>query len=347
MAIIYPTRTVSQVAVGNVPAGTSRNTVLASDIDTDTISGVIVRKTIPQGIVRIEESVETIIAAAPNDTLNIRVGETPYGHIPGTLRVFIDGHETQEEDLTANPPVQGYTISNGVITPPAVLHPRTYSERHSPRAFRTLLSAPESLIIIDQRLPSVITTELNGTLLSITLTNTGGTRTPQTLAQPIISTWTADLSTIAGGGSGTGLFENAETVEVGSDGGDDGYIVTYRASGNETAAQIASGVVSDTYFPPSSSTLVLSTYSSAATTIDELVRADFEAFTDGDSVDVRPTNVTATLNIVRTNDPDSQIILLKNGPKGGFSQEFGLGTLRSGETLSVNDVVEAVLTRDR
>lgn len=52
-------------------------------------------------------------------------------------------------------------------------------------------------------------------------------------------------------------------------------------------------------------------------------------------IKVRPTNVTA---VITASNVD--VILLKNGPKGGFSQKFTPGVT----SATVNDVVAAILT---
>ena len=54
-------------------------------------------------------------------------------------------------------------------------------------------------------------------------------------------------------------------------------------------------------------------------------------------VKIRPTNVTATCGVSEA-EPD-QFILLHNGPKGGFSQNYN-----GADTLFFNAVVAAVIT---
>ena len=58
-------------------------------------------------------------------------------------------------------------------------------------------------------------------------------------------------------------------------------------------------------------------------------------------VKVRPTNVTATITTGA-----NTIILLKNGPKGGFTQGgvIGTGTGTGIVAATVNDVVQAIIT---
>lgn len=56
-------------------------------------------------------------------------------------------------------------------------------------------------------------------------------------------------------------------------------------------------------------------------------------------IKIRPTNVTATITIAQR-----EIILLKNGPKGGFSQQFTPGVGTNPVVGEVNDVVLAILT---
>ena len=73
-----------------------------------------------------------------------------------------------------------------------------------------------------------------------------------------------------------------------------------------------------------------------------------------DGIKIRPTNTTATINIV----PDTgtvddaeragdKVILLHNGPKGGFTQSgFSLdGTTADPEDYLVSDNVKAILTQ--
>ncbi len=65
-------------------------------------------------------------------------------------------------------------------------------------------------------------------------------------------------------------------------------------------------------------------------------------YTESDqTVEIRPTNVTAVISSTAgaTNDPD--YIVLKNGPKGGFKQNL---PLTADGVYQVNAVIEAVIT---
>ena len=59
---------------------------------------------------------------------------------------------------------------------------------------------------------------------------------------------------------------------------------------------------------------------------------------EGD-VRVRPTNVTATISTVASEDPD--FIVLHNGPNGGFTQEL---RVTGAANFRTNAVVTAVIT---
>ena len=64
-------------------------------------------------------------------------------------------------------------------------------------------------------------------------------------------------------------------------------------------------------------------------------------------VKVRPTNVTATITVaLGTPAVNQTLILLKNGPKGGFTQGgvIGTGTGTGIVAATVNDVVQAIIT---
>ena len=76
------------------------------------------------------------------------------------------------------------------------------------------------------------------------------------------------------------------------------------------------------------------TFSPALTGGGELVITGL-AYTPVGAVKIRPTNVTATI----TSDTNT-LILLKNGPKGGFTQGGSLGVTAA----TVNDVVQAIIT---
>ena len=64
-------------------------------------------------------------------------------------------------------------------------------------------------------------------------------------------------------------------------------------------------------------------------------------------VKVRPTNVTATITVaLGTPAVNQTLILLKNGPKGGFTQGgvIGDGTTSGTVSATVNDVIQAIIT---
>ena len=302
---------------------------------TAVITGVVLRKSIPQGISRtpvvdnqeITNNIQTLTLSQPGE----------YG--PANLRVFIDNHEVAQGAA----PAGGYTISNNVITPASIGHTRTYPQNHSNGAFiRRIGVNVNQTFLIDDGLPSEITTVQNGTLEVLRITNTRGIPGPTTLPQPIISTWTANLAT-AGGGSGDGFFEDATSVAVGTmvvNGVTrDGFIITY------TDGPTASERFSSRLFPPNSNSLVEAEYESNGTAPDEVVRAEYDVLGDVGSIRVRPTNVTATITIPQASPltGSDTVILLKNGPKGGFTQEITPGSHASGE-LTVNDVISAIVT---
>ena len=57
-------------------------------------------------------------------------------------------------------------------------------------------------------------------------------------------------------------------------------------------------------------------------------------------VEVRPTNVTATAIVEQPTGTYTEVVLLKNGPNGGFTQT---GLISAG-TWYVNEVVDAIIT---
>ena len=61
-----------------------------------------------------------------------------------------------------------------------------------------------------------------------------------------------------------------------------------------------------------------------------------------DGVKVRPTNVTAVISFDVSGDENYEVIVLQNGPKGGFTQQF----LIPSDALRVhaNEVIRAVVT---
>ena len=64
----------------------------------------------------------------------------------------------------------------------------------------------------------------------------------------------------------------------------------------------------------------------------------------GTDTKIRPTNTTAVLHIGTNINDTVEVILLQNGPKGGFSQ---LGSMHVDSTItfaSVNGVIEALIT---
>ena len=63
---------------------------------------------------------------------------------------------------------------------------------------------------------------------------------------------------------------------------------------------------------------------------------------EGDDVAVRPTNVTATM-VIHSGDNFDEIIVLKSGPQGGFTQKFGM---YDHTAVYTNLAINALLTEE-
>ena len=323
---------------------------------TEAITGVILRKTLTQS--QLTQFGDQVVIDNGNNITNLSIPRQNIFYGIQDLRVFIDDHEVSATSTPAGYTRTGGTIASDgtisddlVITPATVAHPRTVpGARHSPGAYDRVGGASRQVFLIDQNISPEITTGIGGTLITLTIMNTGG-GTAISRDERALSTWTADLSTTAGEGTGDGFFTNADTVEATTRNGQRGYLVTFD---DQADLRIS---VSDRYVPPGSISVFTATYTASSTDDGEIVRVEYGSYHFVEVAEVRPTNVTATVTVrtVTVATPQnpasdvlsSPIILLKNGPKGGFSQSFhpNLNTTAPvTQTLRANDVVEALLT---
>ena len=74
----------------------------------------------------------------------------------------------------------------------------------------------------------------------------------------------------------------------------------------------------------------------------ETVQGVVLARTIQNGVKVRPTNVTAVISFDVSGDENYEVIVLQNGPKGGFTQSFLMPT--DALRVTANEVIRAVVT---